>query len=81
MLSSYSILTFIMFLLFQIHYTARFADGIVFDSSYKRGRPLTMRIGVGKVVIFYFNDDSISTLIFSFDNNFCYLYIYKPRNY
>jgi len=33
----------------QIHYTARFADGIVFDSSYKRGRPLTMRIGVGKV--------------------------------
>jgi peptidylprolyl isomerase len=33
----------------QIHYTARFGDGIVFDSSYKRGRPLTMRIGVGKV--------------------------------
>lgn len=33
----------------QVHYTARFADGIVFDSSYKRGRPLTMRIGVGKV--------------------------------
>lgn len=35
---------------FQIHYTARFADGTVFDSSYKRGRPLTMRIGVGKVL-------------------------------
>jgi len=33
----------------QVHYTARFADGIVFDSSYKRGRSLTMRIGVGKV--------------------------------
>ncbi|KAH8502838.1 hypothetical protein H0E87_014221, partial [Populus deltoides] len=30
--------------------TARFADGIVFDRSYKRGRPLAMRIGVGKVI-------------------------------
>ncbi|PWA77703.1 FKBP-type peptidyl-prolyl cis-trans isomerase domain-containing protein [Artemisia annua] len=36
--------------LINIHYTARFGDGIVFDSSYKRGRPLTMRIGVGKVI-------------------------------
>ncbi|XP_073011211.1 photosynthetic NDH subunit of lumenal location 4, chloroplastic [Typha latifolia] len=36
--------------LINIHYTARFADGTVFDSSYKRGRPLTMRIGVGKVL-------------------------------
>ncbi|KAI4317232.1 hypothetical protein L6164_025121 [Bauhinia variegata] len=36
--------------LINVHYTARFADGIVFDSSYKRGRPLTMRIGVGKVI-------------------------------
>ncbi|KVH41719.1 Peptidyl-prolyl cis-trans isomerase, FKBP-type [Cynara cardunculus var. scolymus] len=35
--------------LINIHYTARFADGTVFDSSYKRGRPLTMRVGVGKV--------------------------------
>jgi FKBP-type peptidyl-prolyl cis-trans isomerase len=35
----------------QIHYTARFPDGTVFDSSYKRGRPLTMRIGAGKVRI------------------------------
>ncbi|KAK1290401.1 hypothetical protein QJS10_CPB18g01257 [Acorus calamus] len=34
----------------RIHYTARFEDGTVFDSSYKRGRPLTMRIGVGKVL-------------------------------
>ncbi|XP_047317152.1 photosynthetic NDH subunit of lumenal location 4, chloroplastic [Impatiens glandulifera] len=36
--------------LINIHYTARFADGIVFDSSYKRARYLTMRIGVGKVI-------------------------------
>ncbi|KAF3329247.1 peptidyl-prolyl cis-trans isomerase FKBP16-2 [Carex littledalei] len=36
--------------LINIHYTARFADGIVFDSSYKRARPLTLRIGVGKVL-------------------------------
>lgn len=36
--------------LINIHYTARFADGTVFDSSYKRGRPLTMRIGMGKVL-------------------------------
>ncbi|KAJ4848167.1 Photosynthetic NDH subunit of lumenal location 4, chloroplastic [Turnera subulata] len=36
--------------LINVHYTARFADGIVFDSSYKRGRPLTMRIGLGKVI-------------------------------
>ncbi|KAF3970603.1 hypothetical protein ACB098_02G201700 [Castanea mollissima] len=35
--------------LIDMHYTARFADGTVFDSSYKRGRPLTMRLGVGKV--------------------------------
>ncbi|PIA48041.1 hypothetical protein AQUCO_01400553v1 [Aquilegia coerulea] len=36
--------------LIDVHYTARFADGTVFDSSYKRGRALTMRIGVGKVI-------------------------------
>ncbi|XP_057477991.1 photosynthetic NDH subunit of lumenal location 4, chloroplastic [Actinidia eriantha] len=36
--------------LINVHYTARFADGIVFDSSYKRGRPLTMRLGLGKVI-------------------------------
>ncbi|KAL2498779.1 Photosynthetic NDH subunit of lumenal location 4 [Abeliophyllum distichum] len=36
--------------LINIHYTARFADGIVFDSSYKRARPLTMRLGMGKVI-------------------------------
>lgn len=36
--------------LINVHYTARFADGTVFDSTYKRGRPLTMRIGRGKVL-------------------------------
>ncbi|XP_061345305.1 photosynthetic NDH subunit of lumenal location 4, chloroplastic [Gastrolobium bilobum] len=36
--------------LINVHYTARFADGTVFDSSYKRARPLTMRIGAGKVI-------------------------------
>lgn len=49
-------------ILLQVHYTARFADGIVFDSSYKRARPLTMRLGLGKVVsffshLFYFLND------------------------
>lgn len=36
--------------LINVHYTARFGDETVFDSSYKRGSPLTMRIGVGKVI-------------------------------
>ncbi|KAL2246579.1 UNVERIFIED_CONTAM: Photosynthetic NDH subunit of lumenal location 4, chloroplastic [Sesamum indicum] len=36
--------------LINVHYTARFADGIVFDSTYKRARPLTMRLGTGKVI-------------------------------
>lgn len=36
--------------LINIHYTARFTDDIVFDSSYKRARPLTMRLGMGKVI-------------------------------
>ncbi|CAD6242347.1 unnamed protein product [Miscanthus lutarioriparius] len=34
----------------EVHYTARFPDGTLFDSSYKRGRPLTMRIGAGKIL-------------------------------
>ncbi|KAI4365454.1 hypothetical protein MLD38_021439 [Melastoma candidum] len=38
------------FELVNIHYTARFGDGTVFDSSYKRARPLTMRLGAGKVI-------------------------------
>ncbi|KAL9245724.1 hypothetical protein vseg_019343 [Gypsophila vaccaria] len=37
--------------LINVHYTARFEDETVFDSSYKRGRPLTMRLGVGKVIV------------------------------
>ena len=36
--------------LINVHYTARFTDGIVFDSTYKRGRPLTMRLGAGKIL-------------------------------
>ncbi|KAG2654091.1 photosynthetic NDH subunit of lumenal location 4, chloroplastic-like [Panicum virgatum] len=36
--------------LINVHYTARFPDGTVFDSTYKRGRPLTMRIGAGKIL-------------------------------
>ncbi|KAG6384902.1 hypothetical protein SASPL_153724 [Salvia splendens] len=35
--------------LINVHYTARFDDGIVFDSTYKRARPLTMRLGMGKL--------------------------------
>ena len=33
----------------QAHYTGRLEDGTVFDSSYKRGKPLTFRVGVGEV--------------------------------
>ncbi|GMP26196.1 hypothetical protein CsSME_00002749 [Camellia sinensis var. sinensis] len=51
--------------LVNIHYTARFADGIVFDSSYKRGRPLTMRIGLRKVRVLL-------------KLNYCLLYIMPP---
>uniref|UniRef100_A0A7N0UYQ4 peptidylprolyl isomerase n=1 Tax=Kalanchoe fedtschenkoi TaxID=63787 RepID=A0A7N0UYQ4_KALFE len=36
--------------LVNVHYTARFDDGIVFDSTYKRARYLTMRLGMGKVI-------------------------------
>jgi hypothetical protein len=35
--------------LLNLFWRARFSDGTVFDSSYMRGRPLTMRIGEGKV--------------------------------
>jgi hypothetical protein len=34
----------------QAHYTGRLEDGTVFDSSYKRGRPLVFRVGVGEVM-------------------------------
>ncbi|CAN6177228.1 unnamed protein product [Urochloa humidicola] len=36
--------------LIKAHYTGRLEDGTVFDSSYKRGRPLTFRVGVGEVI-------------------------------
>ncbi|XP_062178847.1 peptidyl-prolyl cis-trans isomerase FKBP13, chloroplastic-like [Phragmites australis] len=36
--------------LIKAHYTGRLEDGTVFDSSYKRGKPLTFRIGVGEVI-------------------------------
>ncbi|XP_043722323.1 photosynthetic NDH subunit of lumenal location 4, chloroplastic isoform X3 [Telopea speciosissima] len=49
--------------LINIHYTARFADGIVFDSSYKRARPLTMRIGVGKVIAIYLPMQLLSMIL------------------
>ena len=34
----------------QAHYTGMLEDGTVFDSSYKRGRPLIFRVGVGEVM-------------------------------
>ncbi|XP_040381248.1 peptidyl-prolyl cis-trans isomerase FKBP13, chloroplastic-like [Oryza brachyantha] len=36
--------------LIKAHYTGRLEDGTVFDSSYKRGKPLTIRVGVGEVI-------------------------------
>ncbi|KAF0904880.1 hypothetical protein E2562_038606, partial [Oryza meyeriana var. granulata] len=36
--------------LIKAHYTGRLEDGTVFDSSYKRGKPLTFRVGVGEVI-------------------------------
>ncbi|RLM55182.1 hypothetical protein C2845_PM10G18280 [Panicum miliaceum] len=36
--------------LIRAHYTGRLEDGTVFDSSYKRGRPLVFRVGVGEVI-------------------------------
>jgi peptidylprolyl isomerase len=35
--------------LIKAHYTGRLEDGTVFDTSYKRGKPLTFRVGVGEV--------------------------------
>jgi FKBP-type peptidyl-prolyl cis-trans isomerase len=32
------------------HYEGRLLDGTVFDSSYKRGAPITFRVGVGQVI-------------------------------
>ncbi len=33
-----------------MHYTGKLADGTVFDSSHKRGRPFECQIGVGQVI-------------------------------
>lgn len=33
----------------QAHYSGRLENGVEFDSSYKRGKPLTFRVGVGEV--------------------------------
>ena len=34
----------------KAHYTGRFLDGNVFDSSVSRGRPFTFTIGIGQVI-------------------------------
>ena len=34
----------------RVHYTGYFEDGTVFDSSVKRGVPITLKIGVGEVI-------------------------------
>lgn len=36
--------------LIKAHYTGRLTDGTVFDTSYKRGRPLVFRVGVNEVI-------------------------------
>ncbi|PIA43219.1 hypothetical protein AQUCO_02000571v1 [Aquilegia coerulea] len=36
--------------LIKAHYVGKLENGTVFDSSYSRGKPLTIRIGVGEVI-------------------------------
>lgn len=37
----------------QAHYVGKLENGMVFDSSYGRGKPLTFRVGVGEVTFLY----------------------------
>jgi peptidyl-prolyl cis-trans isomerase A (cyclophilin A) len=34
----------------SVHYTGKFQDGRVFDSSVPRGEPITFKLGVGQVI-------------------------------